>query len=162
MHEYHTRAMSRSLTGWYDPGILGSQGAVLAGSVRFSSLKRFCELLDSTDGSVKARFQFGQNRGQCVTVEIDYEAAPQLVCQRCLEPFTMPLAQSASLALIEPGDSEDYAPEGYEPYLMEEAKVQPAALLEDELIIALPFVARHLDEQDCGPLARQVTQLNSE
>jgi uncharacterized protein len=154
--------MSRSLTGWYDPGVLGSQGALLTGDIQFSALTRFCELIETTAGSVTARFQFQQKQGQCVTVEIQYQAAPQLVCQRCLEPFTMRLAQTSMLALIEPGDSEDYAPEGYEPFLMEEPKVQPVALLEDELIMALPLVARHFDKKDCGPLAERVTRLNSE
>lgn len=154
--------MSRSLTGWYDPGVLGNQGATLAGEIELEALGRLRELLNSGEGSVKARFHFQQGRGQCVTVDMDYEVALQLVCQRCLEPFTIALAERSALALIELDSSEDFAPEGYEPFLMEEAKLKPAALLEDELIMALPLVPRHAEDKDCGSLAERVRQLNDE
>jgi uncharacterized metal-binding protein YceD (DUF177 family) len=45
---------------------------------------------------------------------------------------------------------------------MEEAKLQPIALLEDELIMALPLVPRHADKRECGSLAERVTQLDNE
>ena len=152
--------MSRALTGWYDPGLLGSQQASLSGDIHVKSLRRLCELLDSEEGTVKAEFRFDQRQPQCVTVEIDYEAALAVVCQRCLEPFTLSLADHSALAIVEPDGSEDYAPEGFEPLLLEEAKLQPVALLEDELIMALPLVPRHEEEADCGSLAERVTQLN--
>ena len=153
--------MSRALTGWYDPGLLGGQKAALSGVVDLNSLQRLRELLDSDEGSINVRFNFDQRQQQCVTVDIDYEADLRMVCQRCLEPFTIRLAERSSLAIIETDGAEDYAPEGYEPLLLEEAKLQPLALLEDELIMALPLVPRHAEEAECGSLAERVTQLNT-
>lgn len=153
--------MSRSLTAWYDPGVLGRQNATLDGEIKVESLQRLGELVDSRDGSVMARFRFDQGRSQCVTVDIDYEVTLDLVCQRCLEPFKLALAEHSALALIEPDGTGEYAPEGYEPLLLEEPKLQPVALLEDELIMALPLVPRHAEEEECGALAERVTQLNN-
>jgi len=158
---YHYSAMSRSLSAWYDPGVLGRQNATLAGAIAIESLERLTELVESSEGSVKAQFRFDQSRSQCVTVDVDYEVTLTLLCQRCLEPFTLVLADRSSLALIEPDGVEDYAPEGYEPLVLEEAKLRPIALLEDELIMALPLVPRHADEGDCGALAERVTELNT-
>jgi uncharacterized protein len=154
--------MSRALTGWYDPSLLGSQNAVLTGEVEIAALARLRDLLDSAEGAVAARFHFDERPGRGVTVQIDYEAVLRVVCQRCLEPFTITVAERSLLAIVEPGGSEDYAPEGYEPLLLEETRLQPAALLEDELIMALPLVPRHADEKDCGTLAERVTGLASD
>ena len=159
--EYDSSAMSRSLTAWYDPGVLGRQNATLDGEIELESLQRLSELVDSRDGSVKARFRFDQGRSQCVTVDIDYEVTLELLCQRCLEPFTLALAEHSALALIEPEGVEDYAPQGYEPLSLEEPRLQPIALLEDELIMALPLVPRHAEDEECGVLAERVTQLNN-
>ena len=153
--------MSRSLTGWYDPGALARQNATLTGEIEVESFERLRDLVESPEGSVKAQFHFDQGRSRCVTLDIDYQATLKLVCQRCLEPFTMALAERSSLAVIEPGGIEDYAPEGYEPLLLEEARLQPIAVLEDELIMALPLVPRHAEETECGSLAERVTQLNT-
>ena len=153
--------MSRSLTGWYDPGVLGRQNATLAGEIELESLERLSELVDSSEGSVKAEFHFDQGTSQCVTVDIDYEVPLKLLCQRCLEPFTITLADRSSLALIESDGLEEYAPEGYEPLVLEEARLRPIALLEDELIMALPLVPRHKEERECGSLAERVTKLNA-
>ena len=153
--------MSRALTGWYDPRLLAGQQAILKGEIAVASLTRLAKMLGSDEGAVQVRFAFDQRQQQDITVDIDYEATLEVVCQRCLEPFTITLAQRASLAIIEPGGSEDYAPDGYEPLLLDEARLQPLALLEDELIMALPLVPRHADEKDCGPLAERVTHMNN-
>ena len=152
--------MSRSLTAWYDPGVLGRQNAVLAGDIALESLARLRDLLGSGDGIVAARFGFNHSTSRGVTVEIEYQVTLNLVCQRCLEPFRMSLAERSLLALIEPDGAEDFVPEGYEPLVLDEAKLQPLALLEDELIMALPLAPRHSRVEECGALAERVTQLN--
>ena len=50
------------------------------------------------------------------------------------------------------------APEGFEPFELEEGRLQPAQLIEDELIVAIPLVPKHARVEDCGSLAREFAE----
>jgi uncharacterized metal-binding protein YceD (DUF177 family) len=47
-------------------------------------------------------------------------------------------------------------PTGFEPFEVEEGRFQPAQLIEDELIVAIPLVPKHARVEDCGSLAREL------
>jgi len=46
------------------------------------------------------------------------------------------------------------APVGYEPIMLSGGRLQPAELVEDELIVSLPLIPRHALIEECGRLAR--------
>jgi uncharacterized metal-binding protein YceD (DUF177 family) len=50
-------------------------------------------------------------------------------------------------------------PAEYEPFELEGGELQPAQLIEDELIVAVPLVPKHARVEDCGSLAREIAQL---
>ena len=50
-------------------------------------------------------------------------------------------------------------PEGFEPFELDEGRLQPAQLIEDELIVAIPLVPKHARVEDCGSLAREFAEL---
>ncbi len=62
----------------------------------------------------------------------------RLECQRTLEPFEHPLRVDVRLGLIEHERDEAGLPAGYEPLLLENGTLQPAQVIEDELLLALP------------------------
>jgi uncharacterized protein len=66
-----------------------------------------------------------------------------LVCQRCLNPFAVPVAQETMLLLA--GDEAELARlDDAEPeVVLANAPVDPVALVEDELLLSLPFSPRH-------------------
>ncbi len=82
----------------------------------------------------------------------------ELVCQRCLEPVTQQIADKIEIALIESESMEGLVPEGFEPVVLDEARLMPAQLIEDELIISIPLVPKHARVDDCGSLARLLTE----
>jgi uncharacterized metal-binding protein YceD (DUF177 family) len=47
-------------------------------------------------------------------------------------------------------------PTGFEPFELEDGRLQPAQLIEDELIVAMPLVPKHARVEDCGSLAREL------
>lgn len=80
-----------------------------------------------------------------VTVTID------ALCQRCLEAFRLPLEAEADLLLLEL----EQAVEGYEEYEvweLEDSLLQPGDIVEEMLIMALPFSAMHADAVACRAL----------
>jgi len=70
------------------------------------------------------------------------------VCQRCLEPFRLPL--EVELRLLFSGDqSAGDDDNGYEVWELQEDELCPADLIEEALIMAMPFSAKHADNAQC-------------
>ena len=76
-------------------------------------------------------------------------------CQRCLEPVDMPIEVELRLAVT---GASGLVPAGMERWESDEAGVILRDLLEDELILALPMVARHDDPAQCGDMARRADE----
>ncbi len=74
-----------------------------------------------------------------------------LRCERCMGLVDFAGATRRPLALI-PADlsSADRAPAGLEPVLAEQGRVVLRDLVEEELLLALPLVARHEDAAECA------------
>jgi DUF177 domain-containing protein len=147
--------MSGSLHAWYslrDLESLGARQAVLSGEFELGKLPRFSSLLCDAEGSVRATLGFGQRREGWLTLELQYEAAVRLLCQRCLEPMSHPMVGRVALVVLDSDSAEPQLPEGFEPVELEGGRLSPAQLIEDELIVSLPLVPRHARADDCGSL----------
>jgi len=155
--------MSGSLHAWYslrDLESLAAREVTLRGELDLSKLTRLVSLLHSDVGSVRASLRFQQRRDGWMGVELDYQAAVHLVCQRCLEPFRHDLAERVKVVIAAAASLPAAVPAGYEPFELEEGRLLPAQLIEDELIVAIPLVARHARIEDCGGLARDLAKLS--
>jgi uncharacterized protein len=138
---------------------LASRSGELAGELELDKMPRLAGLLQSADGSVKASLRPRQRGARGLALTLEYEAAVQLVCQRCLEPYRERLADRVELALVEEGADEASLPEGFEPVELDEGHLWPAGLIEDELIVAIPLVPKHAKVEDCGSLADDLATL---
>jgi uncharacterized protein len=159
---YDARPMSGSLHAWYslrDLESLANREVTLDGELDIDKLTRLKTLLHSGVGSVRATLRFRQRRDGWLTVELEYRGSVQLVCQRCLEPFSHELAENVNVVVADSKSAPSVIPTRYEPFELEEGRLQPAQLVEDELIVALPLVPRHARVEDCGSLARQLAEL---
>ena len=74
-----------------------------------------------------------------------------VVCQRCLEAFELPLEVEAELLLLE-FDQEVDGHEEYEVWELEEPLLRPLDIVEELLIMALPFSAMHTESAACRAL----------
>lgn len=141
-----------------DPVLLAGENARLEGQVAVSSLPRLARLVadEGRQGSVLAILEFWRDADNIVVVDGRLSGSLLLQCQRCLENFELELDQRFKLALL--GDKQaDALPDEYE--LLEPApgEIVPAELIEDELLLAVPMVARHKDSSECGPLAKRIS-----
>jgi uncharacterized protein len=89
---------------------------------------------------------------------VDYQAAVHLVCQRCLEPFRHELAEHVDVVIADAAAVPATVPEGFELFELDAGRLQPAQLIEDEVIVAIPLVPKHARVEDCGSLARQIAE----
>ena len=145
--------MSGSLHAWYslrDLESLAKREVTLSDELDLGKLTRLRSLLHSDVGSVKASLHFRQRRGGWFALGLDYQAAVHLVCQRCLEPFRHELKESVNVVVADGDSLPATIPTGFEPYELEDGRFQPAQLIEDELIVAVPLVPKHARVEDCG------------
>jgi uncharacterized protein len=153
--------MSGSLHAWYslrDLESLANRGVTLGGALDVRELTRLAGMLHSDAGSVRAELEFRQRSDGWLGAELDYQAAVDLVCQRCLEPFRHELAEHVQVVLADADALPATTPDGFEPFELEGGRLRPAQLIEDELIVAIPLVPRHPRIEDCGSLARELTE----
>ena len=151
--------MSGSLHAWYslrDLESLANRGVTLSGELDIGKLTRLTGLLHSSSGSVRATLRFRQRGDGWLASELEYEGDVELVCQRCLEPFRHELKESVNVVVADGDSLPATVPTGFEPFELEDGRFQPAQLIEDELIVAVPLVPKHARVEDCGSLARQL------
>jgi len=159
---YDARPMSGSLRAWYslhDLELLANRGVTLSGELDIDTLTRLKSLLHSGVGSVRATLRFRQRGDGWLAVELDYQGSVHLVCQRCLEPFRHEVKETVNVVAADGDSLPVETPAGYEPFELEEGRLQPAQLIEDELIVAIPLVPKHARVEDCGSLARVSREL---
>ena len=111
------------------------------GSLPLSGMTRLREALVDAEGDCRYTMEFGRDGLDLPFVEIRAEADLPLQCQRTLERFLHPVRVHQRLGLITDEAQESALPEGMEPLLLDASgELNPAGLVEDELILAIPVV----------------------
>lgn len=116
------------------------------GSLPVAGLHRLCEALADTSGMVRFALDFGRDDLQTSYVDVHAEVSLTMLCQRTLEPFALPMAVRTRLGLIRQESDEAGLPPDCEPLLVAaDGRLDPADVIEDELLLALPLVAINPD-----------------
>lgn len=129
----------------------------LSESVPVGVFPRLAETLLDKAAKVQVDIRVSRSSSGIPVVEGRLGGRFQRQCQRCLEPVDVEIEADLRLA-VAGQDSDHLLPAGFEPWQSDDADVVLKDLVEDELLLALPMVARHEDESQCGELARQPGQ----
>ncbi len=161
-YTYHRSIMPGSLHAWYslyDLEALADRETVLSGEIELRQLTRLLEIVHSARGTIQASLKFYRHAISSVAVDLAFDSVLELTCQRCLEPLVQDVSERVSLTLLEPrSTSGEIANEG-EVVVLTDGKFNPAALLEDELILSLPISPRHTEIDECGSMAQALQAL---
>lgn len=125
-------------------------GGAAGGTVPLAEFARVA--VDCVDGGADGRVTWsarGQLRGgdgvpAAPWLHLQVDAALPLVCQRCLEPVSTPVAVDQWFRFVpdeETAEQQDDA--ATEDVLVESAEFDLRALVEDELVLAMPLIASH-------------------
>ncbi|MGI9232405.1 MAG: YceD family protein [Woeseiaceae bacterium] len=99
-------------------------------------------------------FGFADARQRLPRVRCNVTTTLDAVCQRCLEGFGLELDAEADLLLMRLEDSVD-GYEDHEVWELEESTLRPLDIVEELLIMALPFSAMHVDLASCKALSTE-------
>jgi len=111
------------------------------GTLPIADLPRLRGLLAEPEGLVRFELEFGRDDLGTDYIDVKAQAPLTLTCQRTLEPFVLPVTVATRLGLIRHERDEAGLPPSYEPLLVaEDGRLNPADVIEDELLLALPLV----------------------
>jgi len=117
-----------------------------------SGLERLADAIGNDQGEVRARLKFGIRAGtRCLDGYVQAELVMR--CERCLEPVTQSIESDFRFGLVSSEDEAGLLPREFEPLLVEGSELSLVDLLEDELLLSLPIVARH--EDACSELLQK-------
>jgi DUF177 domain-containing protein len=116
------------------------------GVVGMERLPRLAQSQCSTEG-LEYHLRGGRagNGKPCLWLSV--KGSVQLLCQRCLDPFQVPIAIDAELQLAESQREISEADDEIDRVLASR-QMDVGSLVEDEVILALPMVPRH---ERCAP-----------
>ena len=126
--------------------------------IAVSQFSRLRDLLADTAGEVDYRLTGGSNIAGKPVLRLRVQGGLMLPCQRCLEPFEFELDIDSSFIIVAdeaeiPMVSEDEEVLDDDDYLVADAQMQVLDLVEDEILLALPYAPRH-DPVQCGASGR--------
>jgi len=113
---------------------------IYEGTLPLASMSRLRGALASNEGGARYHVEFGKDELGVSYLGLRVEAELPLVCQRSLEVFALPVSIDERLGFIADERDEAALTPGYEPLLVENGVVDLAAVIEDELILAVPVV----------------------
>lgn len=126
-----------------DPIRLARRGEALEGQVRVVDLPRLRDIVKGDTGQVHYSLQFSLDESGVALIEGDISSRVILECQRCGQPIEYALAAHTRLKVVTTEADALWAEEGFEAFITEGQPILLSALLEEELLLALPMVARH-------------------
>lgn len=141
--------MSGSLPDRIDALRLAETGRALSGRLPLAALTRLAPTLSTPEGELVIEMS-GSKDGRVRTLHGRIMTTLKLVCQRCLEPMTVPIDVQFQLGLVTTDEQAERLPEGLEPLLITEPTLRLAEVVEDELMLALPIVALHPEGSACA------------
>ena len=141
--------MAVGLPDRVDCARLAADGALLERVYALGELSRLQDLLAEVRGEVKARFAFTLLDSGRTGATVAVQAAPWLVCQRCMQGFAYSVASDSDIEFVA-GAAEAQSQSLREIYLMNAGSVSLRELAEEELLLALPIIAACDTPETCG------------
>ena len=130
-----------------DSRSFASDGASLRGELPAVALTRLLDLLTSASGGVQYRItgRSADLGGSQLLVEVD--GTLSLCCQRCLETIEYPIQVRSLLEFVDSDDdlTQEELEHDSRDFLPHQKDLDVAALIEDEILLALPTAPRHDD-----------------
>jgi uncharacterized protein len=144
--------MSEGWSKLLDIGPLADGRADIDFTIPLKEFPRVLPLLAAPDGEARGRVDFSRE-GPNAVAEVHVSADVPLRCQRCLSPLKWPVDSTGRAALVATHAQAARVPETLETVLAPEYRISLRDLVEEELLLALPLVPRHEDNECAGERA---------
>ncbi|MCG5535149.1 YceD family protein [Ectothiorhodospira mobilis] len=127
-----------------DPLRLANRDGTLQGVLGLDSMPRLREAVRAMDRPAHVGLRFVREYGR-MRVEGEVRAQVELLCQRCLQPVSCDVATSFQVVPAADMDAACALEADAEPVLLDNGLLAVHALVEEEILLALPAVPVHAD-----------------
>jgi uncharacterized protein len=142
--------MRQQLPKEIDPFRFANNGRQLEGELALANMSRLGESLHDKEGVVQVSMQFEVDQTGTPYMQGHFATTLSLTCERCMQELKFPVELDSLLGLVKHEKLITSLAEQYEPWVIDDSElVDPATVVEDELILALPLVPKH--DYDCLP-----------
>lgn len=125
-----------------DPRRLAEQRVRYKEKIAVSKLPRIDETVDSASPDIDVEIEFGRDEQHRIRVTGNIQGSVGLICQRCMDLVDVQLDQTIDLLVVWSDEQSKAVPKDLDPWEVGEA-ANLHELIEDEILLALPVVARH-------------------
>jgi len=133
-----------------NPWLLARAGNRFRTQVPLRRMNRLASMVVAQEGQASVDLGGRVDPQGRAWLEGSVEASVRLLCQRCLDPLDWDLSTRFAFRLLDTPVDADSIPRELESMVVEPGEcVDLDGLVEDELILAMPIVARH-EDTDCG------------
>lgn len=130
-----------------EPLRLARQGAELHGRLLLKDMPRLQEAVYDAVGEVEYALAFRREANDFHSIIGRFSATVSMTCQRCLQPMPVAVTHDVQLGVVRGEEEAKRLPAEYEPLQMDDGPVKLRDLIEDEMLLALPFAPVHPQAQ---------------
>ncbi len=139
-----------------NPFRLVEQRKCLTGVLPFKQMPRLNEAAVGGCEYFDVKLEFTRSTSGLPIIQGRIQGFVMLECQRCLQPIRFDIDDAVEIALTTFQSDDRAEQEGFETWLVEDERLFIQDFVEDEILLALPFVAKHEQCEPVRPLIEAV------
>jgi len=147
--------MNTELPLQIDPLLFAQQEREIQGKIRIAELPQIVGLTSQPDNLLKVMMNFSKSSLQYPLLEGTVEGEIVQTCQRCLGDTITKIDERFALLLVTSEMSQIAEQEGHDIFEYDEPTINTVELIEEEVMLALPIVAKHKSVDECLPIAQK-------
>lgn len=134
----------KSKAGTFDAHRLARDKGVLEGTLDIAASERLSDRVAPGEGAVSWRIEGTADVAGRPAIAIAIEGQVPVTCQRCLADFALPVAHRTIAVLAKSeADADALDATSDDEVLVADRPLDPAELIEDELLLTLPYAPTH-------------------
>lgn len=135
---------------------LAMSGATVQAVEPLAVFPRVMAQLLSAEGMVQIELVFSSDDQRRCIILGHVQTTVQVPCQRCLQAMTLEVDSRFRVGVVESDEAARQLPRDLEPYVVGQEPQALHDLVEDELLLSLPYTSYH-DEAECSVQSRYST-----
>jgi len=128
-------------------------GAEISAREPLRTFARLATMLAKDDGvearDVEVKLHLYVEGGGSKRIDGEVHTEVTVLCQRCMQPMRLPIDSTFAVAAVWSDDEASRLPKYLEPYIVGEGPQDIRDLIEDELILCVPYASYH-ERKDCA------------
>ncbi|MDB6062112.1 MAG: hypothetical protein JWM78_2215 [Verrucomicrobiaceae bacterium] len=110
---------------------------------------RLLDMLEARDGDVEVNLHFYRREQGGKFIDGEVRAIVAVLCQRCMKPMPLAIDSTFSVGVVWTDEQAIRLPKDLEPYIVGDELQDVRDLIEDELILCVPYSSYH-EQLDCA------------